>query len=64
MPRGAFEEGIAKDTLLVATDGHDQILGYLLYRVAHGVAPAARGAGIGKALVDELKRLTIWTASN
>jgi GNAT superfamily N-acetyltransferase/predicted nucleic acid-binding protein len=66
MPRGAFEEGITKGTLLVATDGQDQILGYLFYRVAHGyasiahlcVAPAARGGGIGKLLVDELKRLT------
>ncbi len=28
MPRGAFEEGIVKGTLLVATDGQDQILGY------------------------------------
>ena len=66
MPRGAFAEGIAKRTLLVAIDGQEQILAYLLYRVAHGVAsiahlcvsPAARGRGIGKALVDELKRLT------
>lgn len=66
MPRGAFEEGIAKGTLLVASDAKDQILGYLLYRVAHGVASIAhlcvaseaRGQGIGKALVDELKRLT------
>lgn len=33
MPRGAFEEGITKGTLLVATDDQDQILGYLLYRV-------------------------------
>jgi predicted nucleic acid-binding protein/GNAT superfamily N-acetyltransferase len=66
MPLGAFEEGIIKGTLLVATDGEDQILGYLLYRVAHGfasiahlcVSPVTRKAGIGKALVDELKRLT------
>ena len=29
MPRGAFEEGIAKGTLLVATDDQNQILGYL-----------------------------------
>lgn len=66
MPRGAFEEGIYKRTLLVATDGQDQILGYLLYRVARGfasiahlcVATAARGGGIGKSLVDELKLLT------
>jgi len=66
MPRGAFEEGITKGTLLVATDGEDQIIGYLLYRVAHGfasiahlcVSPTARKSGIGKSLVDELKRLT------
>lgn len=66
MPRGAFEEGIAKGTLLIAVDENDQILGYLLYRVTHGVAsiahlcvaPAARGNKIGKALVDELKHLT------
>ncbi|MEO5917088.1 MAG: GNAT family N-acetyltransferase [Luteolibacter sp.] len=66
MPRGAFEEGITKGTLLVATDGQDQILGYLLYRVAHAyasvahlcVAPAARKGGVGKSLMDELKRLT------
>ena len=66
MPRGAFAEGIAKRTLLVAMDGQDQILGYLLYRVTHGVAsiahlcvsPSARGGGIGKGLVDELKRHT------
>ena len=66
MPRGAFEEGIAKGTLLVATDDHDEILGYLLYRVARGVASiahlcvntAVRGSGIGKSLVDELKRTT------
>jgi GNAT superfamily N-acetyltransferase len=66
MPRGAFEEGIAKGTLLVAMDAADQIHGYLLYRVAHGVASiahlcvaqAARGGGIGKALVDKLKALT------
>ncbi|MDB6071229.1 MAG: family N-acetyltransferase, partial [Verrucomicrobiales bacterium] len=66
MPRGAFVEGISKRTLLVAIDGQEQILGYLLYRVTHGVAsiahlcvsPATRGIGIGKALVDELKRLT------
>mgnify|MGYP002737531852 CR=1 FL=1 len=66
MPRGAFEEGIAKGTLLVATDDQNQILGYLLYRVARGVASiahlcvstAARNRGIGKSLVDELKRIT------
>ena len=66
MPRGAFEEGTAKGTLLVATDSQDKILGYLLYRVAGGyasiahlcVATTARGGGIGKSLVDELKRLT------
>ncbi len=66
MPRGAFEEGIAKGTLLVATSEQDEILGYLLYRVARGVAsiahicvaPTARQRGIGKALVDQLKRLT------
>lgn len=66
MPRGAFEEGIAKGTLLVAVGDQDQILGYLLYRVARGyasiahlcVATKARGGGIGKALVDELKHIT------
>ncbi len=66
MPRGAFEEGIAKGRLLVATDDAEQIHGYLLYRVAHGyaaithlcVSSAARGSGIGKAMVDELKRIT------
>jgi len=67
MPRGAFAEGIAKRTLLVALDGQDQILGYLLYRVVNGVASiahlcvssASRGSGIGTTLVDEIKRLTI-----
>lgn len=66
MPRGAFEEGITKGTLLVAMDGHDQILGYLLYRVAHAYASVAhlcvaaevRGCGTGKALVDQLKSHT------
>lgn len=66
MPRGAFEEGIAKGTHLVATDDRDEIHGYLLYRVAHGVATIAhfcvaaevRGCGTGKALVDQLKSLT------
>lgn len=66
MPRGAFEEGITKGTLLVAADDQDQILGYLLYRVTQGyasiahlcVAPTARNSGVGKSLVDELKRLT------
>lgn len=66
MPRGAFEEGAAKGTLLVASDEGGQILGYLLYRVAHGyasiahlcVASEARRQGIGKALIEELKRRT------
>jgi GNAT superfamily N-acetyltransferase len=67
MSRGAFEEGIAKGTLLVAINSQDQIVGYLLYRVARGVASIAhlcvatanRGTGIGKSLVDELKRATM-----
>jgi hypothetical protein len=42
MPRGAFEEGITKGTLLIATDYKDQILGCLLYRVAHGYASIAQ----------------------
>lgn len=65
MPRGAFDDGIAKGTILAAFE-NDTIVGYLLYRIARGRASIAhlcvgenqRGKKIGLRLVDQLKMAT------
>lgn len=64
-PSGAFEENVRLRQILVATDG-DQLVGYLLYRVARGrvaivhlcVAQAARDRGVARLLVQSLKAKT------
>ncbi len=65
MPRGAFEDAIAKGTLLAAIE-NTQVLGYLLYRVARNRASIAhlcvganqREKKIARQLIDRLKLIT------
>ncbi len=65
-PKGAFEEHAKLRQIFAALDAEGNCLGYVLYRVARGrasvvhlcVAEAARGKGISRLLVDELKRAT------
>jgi GNAT superfamily N-acetyltransferase/predicted nucleic acid-binding protein len=65
LPAGAFEESAKLGRILVAMDGR-LLRGYLLYRVARGrasivhlcVSPEARGKGVARALVEQLKQET------
>lgn len=65
LPAGAFEENAKLRRILVAMEGQ-ALCGYLLYRVARGraaivhlcVSREARGKGIARALVEQLKRET------
>lgn len=65
-PKGAFEEHARARQILLALDERDEVLGYLLYRVAKQraviahlcTAPNAREQGVARALVDHLKRVT------
>ena len=65
-PRGAFDEYAARGQILVVQNGQAIVLGYLLYRIARSraiivhlcVAQGARGKGIAKLLVQELKEKT------
>jgi len=65
-PVGAFEEHAKLRQIIVAFDVDGNYFGYALYRVARGrasivhlcVAEAARGKGVAKVLIDELKRIT------
>jgi GNAT superfamily N-acetyltransferase/predicted nucleic acid-binding protein len=65
-PRGAFEEHARAGQILLARNERDQVLGYLLYRVAKQramivhlcTAPSARGKGVARALVQHLKGVT------
>lgn len=65
-PRGAFEDHARMGQILVARNERDEVLGYLLYRVAKQramivhlcTAPGARGKGVARALVQHLKGAT------
>ncbi len=65
LPAGAFEENAKLRRILVAMEGK-ALCGYLLYRVARGraaivhlcVSREARGKGVARALVEQLKRET------
>ena len=67
-PDGAFIERAARKQILVALDSQNNVLGYLVYRVAATLRRATivhlcvssryRNRGIGKKLVDHLKQLT------
>jgi len=65
-PRGAFEEHARARQILLAFDERGEAMGYLLYRVAKQramithlcTAPAARGCGVARALVEHLKRVS------
>lgn len=65
LPAGAFEEHARLNQIIVALDG-DELLGYVLYRVARGraaivhlcVASNARGRGVARQLVERLKQET------
>ena len=65
LPAGAFEENAKLRRILVAMEGQ-ALCGYLLYRVARGraaivhlcVSREARGKGVARALVEQLKRET------
>lgn len=65
LPAGAFEENAKLRRILVAMEGQT-LFGYLLYRVARGraaivhlcVSREARGKGVARALVEQLKRET------
>lgn len=66
MPRGAFEECIAKQRVLVATDQTGSLVGYVMFRVTDRTAiiahlcvkAAVRQSGIATLLLTELKRIT------
>jgi ribosomal protein S18 acetylase RimI-like enzyme len=61
-PRGAFEDHARMGQILLARNERDEVLGYLLYRVAKQramivhlcTAPGARGKGVARALVQHL----------
>ncbi len=65
LPAGAFEENAKLRRILVAMEGQ-ALCGYLLYRVARGraaivhlcVSREARGKGVARGLVEQLKRET------
>ena len=67
MPRGGFEEAIAKGNLIAATDDAAQILGYVLYRITNRticiahvcVRKDARGRKIANRMLDHLKQSSI-----
>lgn len=66
MPRGAFEESIAKQRVLIATDHSGSFVGYVMFRVTDRMAiiahlcvkVALRQNGIATRLLTELKRVT------
>ena len=65
-PRGAFEEHARAGRILLAFDERNEVVGYLLYRVAKQramivhlcTAPSARRTGVARSLVETLKRVT------
>jgi GNAT superfamily N-acetyltransferase/predicted nucleic acid-binding protein len=65
LPAGAFEEHARLGQLVVALD-RDEVVGYVLYRVARGkavivhlcVASEARSRGLARRLVEQLKQQT------
>jgi GNAT superfamily N-acetyltransferase/predicted nucleic acid-binding protein len=65
-PKGAFEDHARARQILLALNQGSEVLGYLLYRVAKQraiivhlcTAPGARGKGVARALVEDLKRLS------
>ncbi len=65
-PKGAFEDHAKLRQVIVALDAEENCLGYILYRVARGrasivhlcVAEIARGKGVARLLVNQLKRET------
>jgi GNAT superfamily N-acetyltransferase len=66
LPKGAFEEHAKLRQIIIALDPGGSCIGYLLYRVARArasivhlcVAAAARGKGVARLLVDNLKHET------
>jgi len=62
-PKGAFEDHAKLRQIIVALDADKNCFGYLLYRIARGrasivhlcVADTARGKGVARLLVDQLK---------
>ncbi len=65
-PKGAFEEHARAGQILLAFNQQSEVIGYLLYRVAKQraiivhlcTALNARGAGVARALVENLKQVT------
>ena len=59
-PRGAFEDHARVGQILLALNDQDQVLGYLLFRVAKQramivhlcTAPSSRGKGVGRQLIQ------------
>ena len=65
-PRGAFEDHARAGQILIAYNDQGEIVGYLLYRVAKQramivhlcTASKARGMGVARSLVENLKHVT------
>ncbi|MEJ7623783.1 MAG: GNAT family N-acetyltransferase [Pyrinomonadaceae bacterium] len=65
-PDGAFDDHAQRKQILVAVDEGGRFAGYLLYRVSRRIArithlcvdETARGLGVSRGLIDELKTIT------
>lgn len=66
LPRGAFEESILKQRVIIASDDRGALAGYLLFRVTDQkaiithlcVSTALRQQGVATALLTKLKQET------
>lgn len=67
MPRGGFEEAIAKGNLIIAKDDAGHLLGYVLYRITNRMAcvahvcvrKEARGRKVANRMLDHLKQASV-----